>query len=141
MRRVIQFSTGNVGRDSLRTIIARPDLELVGLHANGADKVGREAVELCGLDTPTGVVATNDVEALVALDADCVVYTSQAEMRPHDAVEEISRFLAAGTNVVGTSMVWLVAPQHADEWLRTPLERACKAGNTSLYINGIDPGF
>jgi hypothetical protein len=141
MRRVIQFSTGNVGRHALRTIIDRPDLDLVGLHANGADKIGRDAAELCGLDATTGVVATNDIDALVALDADCVVYTSQAEMRPRDAIEEITRFLAAGTNVVGTSMVWLVAPQHADEWLRTPLERACKAGNTSLYINGIDPGF
>ena len=35
MRRVIQFSTGNVGRLALRTIIGRPDLELVGVHANG----------------------------------------------------------------------------------------------------------
>jgi hypothetical protein len=38
-------------------------------------------------------------------------------------------------------MVWLVAPEHADDWLREPLVRACKAGDTSLYINGIDPGF
>jgi len=141
MRRVIQFSTGNVGRHALRTLIERPDLELVGVHANGADKVGRDAAELCGLGEHSGVVATDDIDALVALGADCVVYTSQAETRPDAALDEITRFLAAGTNVVGTSMVWLVAPQHADEWLRTPLERACKAGNTSLYINGIDPGF
>jgi 2,4-diaminopentanoate dehydrogenase len=141
MRRVIQFSTGNVGRHALRTIIERPDLELVGVHANGADKVGRDAAELCGLGEPTRVVATDDIDALVALGADCVVYTSQAETRPDAAIAEIARFLTAGTNVVGTSLVWLVAPQHADEWLRTPLERACKAGDTSLYINGIDPGF
>jgi 2,4-diaminopentanoate dehydrogenase len=140
-RRVIQFSTGNVGRHALRTIIERPDLELVGVHANGANKVGRDAAELCGLGEPTGVVATDDVDALVALGADCVVYTSQAETRPEAALDEITRFLSAGTNVVGTSLVWLVAPEHADEWLRTPLERACKAGNASLYINGIDPGF
>ena len=86
-------------------------------------------------------MATDDIDALVALDADCVVYTSQAETRPGDAIDEICRFLAAGTNVVGTSLVWLVAPEHADDWLRDPLEQACKAGDTSLYINGIDPGF
>ena len=131
MRRVIQFSTGNVGRHALRTIIERPDLELVGAHANSAQKVGRDAAELCGLTTPSGVLATDDINALVALHADCVVYTSQAETRPDDAIDEISRFLAAGTNVVGTSMVWLVAPDHADGWLRDPLERACKAGDTS----------
>jgi 2,4-diaminopentanoate dehydrogenase len=116
MRRVIQFSTGNVGRHALRTIIERPDLELVGVHANGSDKVGRDAASLCGLSQPTGVVATDDIDALVALGADCVVYTSQAETRPTEALDEISRFLAAGINVVGTSLVWLVAPQHADEW-------------------------
>jgi hypothetical protein len=141
VRRVIQFSTGNVGRHALRTLIERPDLELVGVHASGAEKVGRDAAELCGLTTPTGVVATDDIGALVALGADCVVYTSQAEMRPTEAIDEISRFLAAGTNVVGTSMVWLVAPEQADDWLRDPLAKACNVGDTSLYINGIDPGF
>lgn len=139
-RRVIQFSTGNVGIHALRSIIERPDLELVGVHARG-HKTGLDAAELCGLDQPTGVLATDDVDALVALGADCVVYTSQAETRPHDALDEISRFLRAGTNVVGTSFVWLVAPDQADDWLREPLAQACSEGGSTLYINGIDPGF
>ena len=141
MRKVIQFSTGHVGRHSLRAIIGRPDLELVGVHASGADKIGLDAARLCGLDEPTGVIATDDVDALVALGADCVVYTSQGETRAMEAIDQIAKFLAAGTNVVGTSMIWLVTPRHADDWLRTPLEQACAAGNSSLYINGIDPGF
>lgn len=140
-RRIIQFSTGNVGMHALRSIIERPDLQLVGVHARGQDKMGRDAADLCGLDRPTGVVATDDIDALVALGADCVVYTSQAETRPHEALEQISRFLRAGTNVVGTSLVWLVAPDQADDWLREPLARACSEGDTTLYINGIDPGF
>jgi len=139
-RRIVQFSTGNVGVHALRSIIERPDLELVGVHARGP-KAGRDAADLCGLDQPTGVIATDDVDALVALGADCVVYTSQAETRPHDALDEICRFLRAGTNVVGTSFVWLVAPDHADDWLRGPLTQACADGDTTLYVNGIDPGF
>lgn len=141
MKNVIQFSTGNVGIHALKMIIERPDLRLVGLHAYGADKIGRDAAELCGLPEPTGILATDDIDALLELDADCVVYTSQAEMRPQEAIEEISRFLRAGTNVVGTSMVWLVAPYQADEWMRAPLAKACEAGGASLYINGVDPGF
>ena len=74
-RRIIQFSTGNVGVHALRAIIERPDLELVGVHASGPDKNGRDAADLCGLGRPTGVMATGDVDALVALGADCVVYT------------------------------------------------------------------
>jgi 2,4-diaminopentanoate dehydrogenase len=141
MRRIIQFSTGNVGVHALRSILERPDLELVGVHANSPDKVGRDAAELVGLPSPSGVTATDDIDALVALQADCVVYTSQAETRPMDAIDEISRFLRAGTNVVGTSFVWLVAPDQADDWLRGPLETACAHGDSTLYVNGIDPGF
>lgn len=141
VRRVIQFSTGNVGVHSLRAIIGRPDLELVGLHAANPDKIGRDAADLCGLTEPTGVAATDDVDALVALGADCVVYTAQGETRPMVAIEQMATFLAAGCNVVATSMVWLVTPRFADDWLREPLEQACEAGGTSLYVNGIDPGY
>jgi hypothetical protein len=140
-RRVVQFSTGNVGRHSLRAVIGRPDLELVGVHAASADKVGRDAAELCGLDELTGIIATDDVDALVALGADCVVYTTQAETRPENAVRELVRFLESGTNVVATSLVWLVYPPHADDWLTAPLRDACERGDTTMYVNGIDPGF
>lgn len=139
--RVIQFSTGNVGRHALRAILGRPGLELVGVHASSPDKVGRDAAELCGLAAPTGIVATDDLDELLDLEADCVVYTSQAESRPHEAVRELTRFLAAGTNVVATSLVWLVYPPHADRWLVDPLTEACLAGGSTLYVNGIDPGF
>ncbi|MDQ6697629.1 MAG: dihydrodipicolinate reductase [Actinomycetota bacterium] len=139
--RVIQFSTGNVGQHTLRSIIGHPDLELVGLHASSPSKVGSDAADLCGISEATGVIATDDLAALVSLGADCVVYTSQAETRPQEALAEITAFLAAGTNVVGTSLVWLVYPPHADAWLRDPIEAACAVGNSTMYVNGIDPGF
>ena len=141
MRRVVQFSTGNVGQHSLKAIIGRPDLELVGVHASSPNKVGRDAAELCGLTEPTGIIATDDIDALIALAPDCVVYTAQAETRPMEAVEQLTKLLAAGINVVGSSMVWLVTPRQADDWLTGPLEKACEEGNSSLYVNGIDPGY
>lgn len=141
MRRVVQFSTGNVGRHALKAVIGRPDLELVGVHASNKDKVGRDAADLCGLTEATGVIATDDIDALIALQPDCVVYTALGETRPMEAIDEMSKLLAAGINVVGTSMIWLVTPRHADDWLRIPLEQACAAGDSSLYVNGIDPGF
>lgn len=141
MRRVVQFSTGNVGRHSLRALIERPDLELVGVHAASPAKIGRDAAELCGASQPTGIIANDDIDALIALKPDCVVYTAQGETRPLEAIEQMAKFLAAGINVVASSMVWLVAPHKVDGWLREPLERACEAGNASLYVNGIDPGY
>jgi hypothetical protein len=141
VHRIVQFSTGNVGRHSLRAIIGRPDLELVGVHASSPSKVGRDASELCGWDVSTGVIATDDVDALIDLRPDCVVYTALAETRPMEAIEQLSKILAAGINVVGTSLVWMVAPRYADASLREPLEKACATGKSSLYVNGIDPGY
>lgn len=140
-RRVVQFSTGNVGQHSLRAIIGRPDLELVGVHAASPAKIGCDAADLCGLTERTGVIATDDIDALIALKPDCVVYTALGETRPVEAIEQMAKILAAGINVVGTSMVWLVTPHQADDWLRGPLEQACAAGDSSLFVNGIDPGY
>jgi hypothetical protein len=138
--RVIQWSTGNVGRHALRAILGHPDLRLVGLWVHGRDKAGRDAGELCGLP-PVGVRATNDADALLALDADCVSYTATGDLRPADAVDDMCRILAAGKNVVATSVVPLVYPPAADATLVEKLESACRRGRTSCFTSGIDPGF
>ena len=62
--RVVAWSTGNVGRNVIAGIDARPDLELVGVWVSNPDKVGKDAGELAGLDRTLGVAATDDVEAL-----------------------------------------------------------------------------
>jgi 4-hydroxy-tetrahydrodipicolinate reductase len=139
--RVIQWSTGNAGRHALRGIVGHPDLELVGVHAHAPDKVGRDAAELAGLDSPTGVIATDDAEALLALDADCVCYTAQGETRIREAVGDLARILTAGRNVVSTSIVSLVYPPFASPKLREVLEKACAEGGSTLFTSGFDPGW
>ena len=105
--RVIQWSTGNVGFHALRHIIRNPQLKLVGVHAHGASKVGKDAAELCGLTEEvgkTGVIATSDIDALLALDADVVVYTTQGETRPHESIPVLARILASGKDVQATAL-------------------------------------
>jgi 4-hydroxy-tetrahydrodipicolinate reductase len=139
--RVIQWSTGNAGRCALRGILRHPELELVGVHAHSKAKIGKDAAELCGLDRPTGIRATDDVDALLALDADCVCYNAQGETRIREAVTELCRILASGKNVVNTSIVSLVYPPFASPKLREALEKACAEGGTTLYTSGFDPGW
>ena len=139
--RVIQWGTGNAGKPALRAIIRRSDLELVGVHANAPEKIGRDAAKLCGLDEPTGVVATNDIDALLAMDADCVSYMVQGETRMRETIDELSRVLASGTNVVNTAMVFLVYPPFIPDGFRTPLEAACAEGDSTLFTSGFDPGW
>jgi 4-hydroxy-tetrahydrodipicolinate reductase len=138
--RVIQWSTGNVGRHALRCIDRHPDLELVGLWVHSPEKAGMDAGELAGL-APNGVLATNDVDALLALDADCVCYTATADLRPGEAIRDLERILASGKNVVSSSVVSMIYPPHVPPGTREPLEAACKAGNSSCFTSGIDPGW
>ncbi|MFN8643527.1 MAG: diacylglycerol kinase [Candidatus Binatia bacterium] len=138
--KVIQWGTGNVGLFALRCIIEHPETELVGVWVHSADKAGRDAGALCG-SGPVGVRATTDVDAILALDADCVCYTATADLRPFEAAQDICRILAAGKNVVSSSIVPLVHPRSFIPTLRDQLAEACRAGGTSFFTSGIDPGF
>jgi 4-hydroxy-tetrahydrodipicolinate reductase len=139
--RVVQWSTGNVGRHALAGIIAHPELELAGVWVSTQDKAGRDAGELAGLP-PVGIAATTDADALLATKPDCVVYTAMADDRLPDALADLARFLRAGANVVASGPVFLQYPHGvvpAD--LVAPIHAATAEGGTSLWVNGIDPGF
>ncbi|MDQ3294673.1 MAG: diacylglycerol kinase [Actinomycetota bacterium] len=138
--RIIQWSTGHVGLHALRAILDNPSLELVGVWVHSEEKAGRDAGELAGRD-PVGVLATNDVDALLDLHPDVVCYTATADLRPQEAVDDICRILRSGANVVSSSLVQLLHPPTADASLTTPLAAACQEGGTSCWFNGIDPGF
>src|SRR5712692_10710696 len=138
--RVVQWGTGNVGRLALRGIIEHPELELVGLLVHDPAKAGRDAGELAGVGA-IGVTPTTDPDEVLALGADCVSYMASGDLRPDDAVADMCRVLEAGTNVVSTSVVPLVYPPSAPRRYVDALETACRAGATSCFTSGIDPGF
>jgi hypothetical protein len=142
MYRVVQWSTGNVGRHAIAGIDARPDLELAGVWVSTSDKVGRDAGELAGLGRPLNVLATNDEAELLALRPDCVVYTAMADDRLVEAIDDLTRILRAGINVVSSSPVFLQFPDGVipDEMIE-PIRRAAAEGGASLWVNGVDPGF
>ena len=132
--KVVQWATGNIGTRSLRGVIDHPGMELVGLWVHAEEKAGRDAGELAGR-SPTGVMATNDIEAITALGADCVLYMP----RGLDA-DEICRLLEAGSNVV-TTRGELHHPASIEPALRERIEAACAAGGTSVHSTGSSPGF
>ena len=140
--RVAHIGTGNVGRLALTGLLTNPQLELTGLCVSSEDKVGRDAGELAGLDVSTGIVATNDLDAVLAGEPECVVYCAMGDNRTPEAMEDVRRILAAGVNVVGSAPVVLQFP-----WRLMPekyiarMEEAARQGNSSLFITGVDPGF
>ncbi len=131
--RVVQWTTGNVGRRALRAIAANPELELVGCYAWSDDKAGRDAGELAGI-APLGVVATRDAAALLALEPDCVCYTP---LWPD--VDELARILESGANVVTTAA--FVTGRALGPAGRRRIEEACRRGHSSIFGSGMNPGF
>lgn len=55
--RVIQWTTGNIGRRSLHAILGRPDMELVGVYDDATANRIRELQTQAGVPS-TGVVDT-----------------------------------------------------------------------------------
>lgn len=130
--RVVQWTTGNVGKSSVEAIAKNPNYELVGLYAWSKDKAGRDAGELAGI-APLGVEATNDVDALLALKPDCVVYNPM-----WIDVDELVRILEAGVNVVASAS-FITGHNLGDG--RGKLEEACQRGGSTLFGSGVSPGF
>ncbi|MFP5220365.1 MAG: diacylglycerol kinase [Actinomycetes bacterium] len=140
--RVVAWSTGNVGRHAIAGIDAHPDLELVGVWVSSAAKDGRDAGELAGLGRSLGVAATDDADALLALESDCIVHTAIADDRLFEALEDLQRFLRAGIDVLSSGPVFLQYPYGVvpDEMVE-PVRKAAADGGATLFVNGIDPGF
>jgi hypothetical protein len=130
--RVVQWTTGNIGTKSVHAIVANSQLELVGCYAWSKDKVGRDVGELAGI-APLGVLATDDVDALLALKPDCVVYNAQFA-----DVDHLERILGAGVNVVTTSEF---ITGHRLGAGRDRVIAACERGGATIFGSGLNPGF
>ncbi|HKY90577.1 MAG TPA: hypothetical protein VJM11_06025 [Nevskiaceae bacterium] len=139
--RVVHWGTGNTGREALRGVIEHPDLELVGLLVTAESKEGRDAGELAGLRTTTGVRATRDVEHLLAAKPGCLLYAGNGAGREADAARDMARFLERGIDVATISLISMVYPPSAPADVRGPLEAACAKGGSSFFDSGSSPGF
>ena len=138
--RVIQCATGNVGRHAVAGVHAHRDLELVGARVYTADKAGRDVGEICGIGE-IGVTTTKNIDEILALDADCVLYMAQGDWNPPAALDEICKLLASGKNVVSTAVTAWIYPKSSGPEVVERLEAACAEGRSSFHGTGIQPGW
>ena len=137
MFRVIQWATGAMGRTALRRVLDHPDLELVGVYVYDPAKAGRDAGDLARRP-PTGVIATNNMDEILALDADIVIHTARITS-PYSALNrDVSRLLASGKNVISTAgFHW---PETHSSAYVSPLREAAMSGGSTLAGLGVNPG-
>ena len=129
--RVVQWATGGVGKAAIECVLNHPQLELAGCWVHSAEKNGRDVGEILGSEA-LGVAATSSIDEVLALDADCVVYSP---LIPND--EEVVAILRSGKNVV-TPVGW-VYPDLSNPAVKAIADAALEAGVT-LHGSGIHPG-
>jgi len=129
--RVVQWATGSIGKLAIGTCRQNEAFELVGCYVHSAEKAGRDAGEIAG-GSPIGIVATNDVESVLAIDADVVLYAPLLA-----DIDEMCRILEAGRNVVTPTGFTTILD--AADAMR--IEAACQRGGVSFHGSGIHPGF
>jgi hypothetical protein len=98
---------------------------------HSADKNGVDVGQILGA-APLGVTATSSVDGVLALDADCVMYSP---LVPND--EEVMAILRSGKNVV-TPVGW-VYPDAGNARHKAVADAAVEGGVT-LHGSGIHPG-
>ncbi|MBV9485837.1 MAG: dihydrodipicolinate reductase [Frankiaceae bacterium] len=127
--RVVQWATGGVGKAAIEGVLAHPDLELVGCWVHSAEKHGVDVGELIGRE-PVGVLASSDIDDVLAADADCAIYSP---LMADPAV--VDRIIASGCNLV-TPLGWFFPA--ADE--RQRIDVLCRDSGVTLHGTGIHPG-
>jgi len=132
---VVQWATGNIGGRALREVIRNPALDLVGVFVYDPGKVGVDAGILCGED-PTGVLATDDREAIRSLGADCVLYMPRVL-----DLDDVVGLLVSGTNIVTTRGELFGGGHQLGDEGRARVLDACARGSSSIYATGSSPGF
>ncbi len=140
--RVALVGTGNCGRLALIQLVEDSRFELTAVSVSSDEKVGKDAGELAGLDTVTGITATKGIDGVLEARPDCVVYCAMGDTRLPDAMADVMRILRTGINVVGSApgllqFPWGVMP---DKYIDR-VQQAAAEGDASVFITGVDPGF
>ncbi|MCX5138572.1 MULTISPECIES: dihydrodipicolinate reductase [unclassified Streptomyces] len=137
----VVWGTGNVGRAAIRAVEAHPALKLAHVLVHDPGKVGRDAGRLAGLDRDLGVAATDDIDAVLATAPRAVVYAASGDIRPDEALADITRAVAGGAVVVTPALYALYDQRGAPPELREPVLSAVAGGGGSLFVSGVDPGW
>jgi hypothetical protein len=130
--RVVQWATGAQGVESIRAILDRPDLDLVGARVYSEAKDGLDLGELVGRD-PIGITGTRSTEAILELEPDCVAYMPRLT-----SLDEVCAILASGANIVTTAFLFYPRALPTDDLAR--LLEACEHGGSSIHGTGLNPG-
>src|SRR5262245_17358128 len=137
----VVWGTGNVGRAAIRAVDAHPGLQLAAVLVHDPAKVGTDAGDIADLGRELGVLATDDVDAVLGTHPAAIVYAASGDVRFDDALADVVKAIHTGAVVVTPALYPLYDQRHAPRELREPVLEAVETGNGSLFVSGVDPGW
>ena len=138
--KLIVWGTGFVGKMVIRELAKHPNFELAGVIVSDPAKAGKDAGEIAGIG-PIGVTASTDADAVLAAGADAVAYFGPTAEYAAVNIENMSKAMRAGMDVVSTAMTPFVYPKACPPGLVEGLEKVCQETGKSCFTTGVDPGF
>jgi hypothetical protein len=133
MLNIVLWTIGVVGKSAAPAIHRHPAMRLVGCYTMSEEKDGVDVGTLAGVE-PFGLTATRNIDALLALKPNCVLYTPQ-----FPDVDHMVRILESGCNIVSTAYFMNGRAFGQESFAR--IRQAALKGGSSIYGTGINPGF
>ncbi|MWV29290.1 hypothetical protein [Aurantiacibacter rhizosphaerae] len=134
--KVVVWGPGGLGTACIYEIAQREDIELVGVRCFNPEKSGTDAGTLIGID-PMGVTASDDKEAVAAIECDAIIFTPR-DLGNYNNDEELLWLLRSGRNII-TVLPYQHVRLTRDEDFVKQLEAACEEGGSVFHATGVDP--
>jgi 2,4-diaminopentanoate dehydrogenase len=134
--RVMVWGPGRLGAICIRECTLNPALSLVGVRAYSESKNGVDVGTLLEIDE-IGVKASTDVDALLQIDCDAIIYAA-LDIGIYHTDDEIIRLLEAGKNVI-TTLPYQHLSAVRDQDFIDRLDAACQKGKSVFHATGVDP--
>lgn len=137
--RVIQMGLGPIGSAVARQLIERPGFEVTAAVDIDVEKLGQDLGEVCGMDTPVGVVVEKNLAAVLGRgEADVVTHCTSSSLA--SIVPQLEAILEAGLPVVSTTEE-LSYPWFPQEELAREIDAMAKEAGLVVVGTGVNPGY
>lgn len=137
--RVVQYGVGPIGLASIRAVLARRDVELVGAIDVDPAKLQRDVADLAGLRRPSGIRVSDRAEEVLANgDPDVVLHSTESHLK--DVMPQLKECLEARANVVSTCEE-LLFPSVQQPKLTRELDALARSKAAVVLGTGVNPGF
>ncbi|MGA8547805.1 MAG: hypothetical protein WB785_21425 [Mycobacterium sp.] len=134
------WGLGTLGSACLRALQRLPEFELVAVYTYNPEKSGKDAGLVIGIPA-TGVDVTNDRDAFMGCDAECVLYTPRDFGFDYtESDKDLQDLLGAGRNVI-TALAYRNLAAWRGEGIAEQLTASCQHGRSTLYVTGLEPDF